>query len=659
MATSTHGESEIPQQDVAPGNMRSIIIGCAMAAVIGLAGPYWTVYLRSSRLWADYHTGGATFFMILVFLLFNVLIGRFWRAARLRARELMFITAMMFASGSIATSGTLAYFIPALAAPHYRADAGNTAPLLEHLKPWLYPLDKDGGKVAITRFWEGMPEGEPIPWGPWIEPLLYWCIVLMAFYALMSAIMVVMRKQWVDYEHLHFPIAQVPAELCTSLTNPRGESSIFRGKAFWLGLGITFLLASSGGILHYIDNNIVKFFRIRHNVLIPWVGGTQVTLSIYVDLVIVGLVFLIPNRVAFSVWFLALLGWTARGLLGSFGWGLPRQAMSYGGNPLMQHIIMGCLVVFVISNMWFSRGHLKRVMACAFGRGEAGYDAEEASSYRTALLTMVVSSVVAVVWMRLAGLRPLYGICFLLTMLIIFYGMARAIAQCGLPIASAPTTPSAYVTSAFGARSMGTGQVAVIGSHISWHADVRNLPITGTSHGMYLTRGRRRGLFWGMMVALLITYLVGAFFSVYLSYRKGGAFAMDGWFYGNSPRLPWRWAASAVENNRGACTTGLMWGGVGAVLMACLVLAQRTLFWWPIHPVGMLLCSTHMIHYFWLSIFLAWLAKVLIVWMGGYSLYRPARRFFIGMVLGYFLAGGLWGILDTITGTTLNAVFYI
>ena len=93
-----------------------------MAAVFGLVGPYWSVYLRSSRLFADYHTGGATFFMLILVLLFNVLLGVVWRRARLSVRELLFITAMMFASGSIATSGTVAYFVPSLASPHYRTD---------------------------------------------------------------------------------------------------------------------------------------------------------------------------------------------------------------------------------------------------------------------------------------------------------------------------------------------------------------------------------------------------------------------------------------------------------------------------------------------------------------------------------------------------------
>jgi len=93
--------------------------------------------------------------------------------------------------------------------------------------------------------------------------------------------------------------------------------------------------------------------------------------------------------------------------------------------------------------------------------------------------------------------------------------------------------------------------------------------------------------------------------------------------------------------------------------MGLLILAQRSLFWWPIHPVGFLICSSFLVTAFWFSIFLAWLIKVFIVEFGGYGLYRGARRFFIGSLLGYFLAGGLWAFVDTITGSVGNQVFYL
>ena len=654
--------------------LRCVLIGLVMAAVIGAAGPYWTVYLKSSRLFADYHTAGATFFLVVVVVVFNVVFGLLWRRFRLRAHELMFITAMMFASGAIVTSGTLAYFIPAIAAPHYREDAGaaehfRPRPTMEFaredggtklLQPQLYPVDPDGvGTVGIRKFWQGIPDEEPIPWRAWVRPLLLWGVLLVSLFGLMGGVMAIMRKQWVDYEHLSFPIAQVPLEICVASANPSGPESIFRSKAFWLGAGIMFAGASLFGIVHYINPDSATYFRLRQKVPIEWAGGVQHVLPIALEVVVMGLVFLIPNRVAFSVWVMALVTWVFKGFMKTYGITLQHQAMGYGGNPVLQHLIMGAMITFVVASIWISRRHLARVFRCALGTGDRGYDRDEPISYRGALAACLLFTVVSLGWLSYSGVQLFYAVAFLLAMLVIFYGMARVIAQCGLPTASAPVLPSGYTISAFGSQNMSPQTIANLQSQIAWHQDVRHLSVVGTSHGMYLSRRNRGGLFWSMMAATAVTYLVGAFVSVYLSYRRGGGFTMDHWFYGNSPRLPWVWASASIINPQPAALAGLMWGGVGAVLMAVLIIGQRMLFWWPLHPVGLLMCSTHMVLNFWFPIMLTWLAKVGVLKFGGHAAYRSARRFAIGSVLGMFMAGGFWCLIDTLTQTEGNPVFYI
>ena len=161
-----------------------------------------------------------------------------------------------------------------------------------------------------------------------------------------------------------------------------------------------------------------------------------------------------------------------------------------------------------------------------------------------------------------------------------------------------------------------------------------------------------------MLLGLVVSYVAACACAVWMGYEHGAS-NMDPWFYGNFPRLPWLWARGAMTHH-GAPSLA-RWGcaGVGAFIMTGLVVAHRVYFWWPIHPVGLLICSSHMVRFFWLSVFLAWLVKVLLTSFGGPGTYRPARRFFIGVVMGYFLAGGTWAIIDTITGSTGNAVFYI
>jgi len=50
------------------------------------------------------------------------------------------------------------------------------------------------------------------------------------------------------------------------------------------------------------------------------------------------------------------------------------------------------MLVFALASLYFARGHLKRVLQCAIGRKEQGYDSHEPSSYRFALIMLSVSA---------------------------------------------------------------------------------------------------------------------------------------------------------------------------------------------------------------------------------------------------------------------------
>ncbi len=632
---------------------RALLLGCLMCAVCGVMGPYWTFWLRSSRMFADYHTGGASFILLVLLVIFNFGLGRLWKPLALRVEELMVVGAMMLVGGSIVTSGLIAYFIPSITAPYNLANPTNewNQILWPNLPGWLSPLDPNGGTFAIKKFWRGLPAGEPIPWGPWVGPLLKWGIFFLAFFACMMAIMVIMRKQWVDYEHLSFPIAQVPAELCAA-----GQGgpvrTILNSTAFWLGVGATFVLASSGALGTYFG--VFPFFRIRQ-----WIDFTEDQvwrLPIYIDLVVMGLVFLIPNRVAFTVWFVALASWVVRTFLNAYNLQLMHGSI-YGGE--MNHLAMGATLVFVVSSVWLSRGHLKRVLKCAFRLGDRDYDAGEPASYLTAVAMGVLGLAVSVWWMWQAGLSLVYAALLLLITLAVYYAMARVVAQCGLPALSPPISPCMFLSSLVGTANLTNQQVTVMAMNYGWHFDIRNSPMSGSAHGMYLTKRRRGGLLWAMLLSLMIAYGAAALTTVWVCYRHGGTH-MDGWFFGTFPKnTVWPWAQNAINNQELASFGRMVWAGAGAVLMALLTLAQRSFFWWPLHPVGLLIASSHMVYFFWASVFLAWLIKFLLVSVGGYGAYRVGRRFFIGMVMGYFIAGGFWGIIDTITGTVGDAVFYI
>jgi hypothetical protein len=241
---------------------------------------------------------------------------------------------------------------------------------------------------------------------------------------------------------------------------------------------------------------------------------------------------------------------------------------------------------------------------------------------------------------------------------VIYYAVTRMVAQCGLPAINSPIVPSVWMNSILGSGTLGAKQAVVLGEHLMWHADLRNSPMSGAVHGMYLTGRRSRGLLWAMMAGLLVSYVTASLFTVWLGYRYGGN-TMHVWYIGNSSRLNWMWTANIAQGLGEPSYAGMVWTGAGAAVMTALIVAHRALFWWPLHPVGFLTSGTFLVTAFWFSIFLSWAVKVALVYAGGGNAYRLARSFFIGAVLGSFMGGGVLAIIDSLVGHVGNAVFSI
>jgi hypothetical protein len=69
---------------------------------------------------------------------------------------------------------------------------------------------------------------------------------------------------------------------------------------------------------------------------------------------------------------------------------------------------------------------------------------------------------------------------------------------------------------------------------------------------------------------------------------------------------------------------------------------------WPLHPIGILMVFTFYGNEAWVGVFLGWLFKVLLVRYGGSRLYRSAKPFFIGLIVGEVFAAAFWCIVPTL-----------
>ena len=97
----------------------------------------------------------------------------------------------------------------------------------------------------------------------------------------------------------------------------------------------------------------------------------------------------------------------------------------------------------------------------------------------------------------------------------------------------------------------------------------------------------------------------------------------------------------------------------GFVLISILAALRLRLAWWPLHPIGYLMLYTYPGTHLWLSIFIGWLAKNLILRFGGTRMYTNAKPFFIGLIVGESAAAGFWlamGIVLSVLNLPYRAV---
>ena len=70
------------------------------------------------------------------------------------------------------------------------------------------------------------------------------------------------------------------------------------------------------------------------------------------------------------------------------------------------------------------------------------------------------------------------------------------------------------------------------------------------------------------------------------------------------------------------------------------MLLRNRVPWWPLHPLGLAFQKMSGSRVYAFSIFLTWASKLIILRIGGISLYRRCIPLFFGLVIGYVVGVG-------------------
>ena len=626
---------------------RSLLLGLVQVFIVCAGAPFSLWVVGASEITWSYFPVGVGFpFLCLV--LVNSLLRTLGPGWALQPAELITIAVM----GLVVTGIPIfmvGYVMAIPTTPHYFASPENQwgEHVLPHLPSWLVPSNEAN---AMAWFFEGLPLGEPVPWAAlfqaWVMPLFWWLTFIWTLYLVSFCMVVVMRRQWVERERLAFPLMQVPRALVEDLGGFSRFPPLLSQKLFWAGASIPLALILwnvAGYFLHYLP-------AIPYQYVVD-IGRDFPPLNISLNGPIIGITYFANLNVSFSIWFFYLLTMVQEGLFNRFGMGITGTDTFVWGLPSTSWQSWGAFVVMVLWGLWRARSHLGDVARKAWRPDHAVDDTRELLSYRTAAVGLAVGVAYMLAWLCRAGMDWHVASLFLASVIIAYLGITRLVIQAGLYYLSTPVVGQAMTMSVFGTASISPHGLAALGLSYSFFGDVQSIFMPSAAHAAKLQDVMgfgRRGLSLAIAMAVLAGFGAAIGSILYVGYERGAS-NFTSWFFRVSSGagvMAFDAVTAQIKNPGPPQLEKLAFFGIGSFVMSALTFMQYRFPWWPLHPIGLPVAAIWMIRRQAAAIFMAWLAKSLIIRFGGIDLYRRAAPFFIGLILGQFIGVGISFVVD-------------
>ena len=629
---------------------RSVILGLITSAALAFYGNLSEMVLHSgSMVKSNYPV--SLILAFLVWIVLNAIVARIRPRSVLSSTELMVIFGMAWIVGMMPGVGWMGYAIGSLAAPHFFATPENRwiELFLDELPRWAFP---EPTAEVIDRFYFGLRGGESIPWTGWAMPLWWWFSVCLAMTGAAFCLTTIFHRQWADAERLTYPLVSFPLELVEDFDRGERIPRVFRQPVFWLGLGWV------AGIIFW---NILVIFHPGMPRITVLDSAYTKAMNIARDFppiylrvmpLVIGLGYLCNLDLLFSFWIFGLLSVLKSGVMNRTGFtvGLPGQPSA--GNEIISLESHGAMVVLVVWSVWMARRHLAHVWRAAV----SGAGGEEGPiSYRWACVGLAACGAYVCGFFVEMGMTLGMALGHMALMFVSYFTAAKYIAASGFgylfPVwaKGGPFYKAVLGTAHMSARNLTA--MALVNDNI-FYGTSRLQTVQVLPHHLKAMDGVRENRAWvggTVFSAFTVGFVVCAGAILYFCYTYSALYLQDHTLWTGPQRLFDRVASSVGRENRTVFDPQKLaiWilGGFEASL---LLLLRTRLSWWPVHPLGLAFQFTRGPRYYGFSIFLVWAAKLLILRYGGPRLYRRAKPFFYGTVVGYCIAIAVGMAVDII-----------
>ncbi len=619
---------------------RAFLIGLFLSALINVWETFSYYIVHSSWMRFGYISVATMLPFVLIVFPGNAFLRWARRDWALKPWELVVIFSMAMVAAIFPTLGIAGFLISFTAAPFYYASPENQWEqyLTRYVPSWLAPSPEGH---AIEWLYRGVPAGQSIPWAAWAAPMFWWAALIAAVFVVCFCSAVILRKHWVENERLAFPLAQLPLMLIEgSDAGGRALPPFARHKLFWLGAAVPFLIIC-WNIIGYFEPAWPRINIYRWNVLRLARGFPAILLK--VNFFVICFAYFTPLNILLSVWLFQLLVTCEVGVFQRIGYTIGKPDNWCTFNAATGWQCMGGFLFLVLGGFWMSRSHLWGALKTALGRPDGADDSQELMRYRTAVLGIALGGLFVAGWFHAGGMSWRVTCVFLFFSFITYIGVSRLVAQTGLVYLWGPVTPHSATWHILGSATMTPNDGAMIGLAYCTGCNVERLIPTTAAHVTRMSDDHppaRKGFLFAMAAAAVVSFVTAILYTLWMSY-KHGASNFNSFEFSRGQNWIFGVVVNKLRNPEPTDWLRIMWLGIGAAVMAVFTALHYRVPWWPVHPVGLALAGTHPTRMAAFSVFIAWMIKLVVVKLGGASLYRRSRWFFVGMMVGYILGVGL------------------
>jgi hypothetical protein len=374
-------------------------------------------------------------------------------------------------------------------------------------------------------------------------------------------------------------------------------------------------------------------------------------------LLVIGLAYLLPAEVAFSLWFFFLVYKGQILLCALYNWDMPGPLGGHSQKLFHALEAFGGAVALTAWVLWTMRGHLRDVWEKATNgpRAHAIDDRGEMLGYRATVLGLCLSFGGMALWLFLAGVPVALVALSLVMITLALVVVSWAVCQAGMLFMAMPYAPIDILGSTMGTAGLPIPALyTLFRAEASFIYNTRELLLPSLLNGAKTADAANfspRPLFRAMAASVALCLVVSTVASLYVPYYFGGGNSLaNAWTYNTGPQIPLKFFGSAASVPYvGSWTNALHIAGGFVLVLGLLLLRAMTGF--GLHPIGFISASVYAVHMLWFSLFWGWLFKTLILRYSGQRGFLALLPFFLGLIVGDVLNGALWIALGYLTGT--------